>query len=158
MVVIGIDPGATTPAIAEWPTGYTWQLAGKGKDGARLAGLARAVHDWTLLSTPDDLTAIFIERPIGKYTPPELLRAAGVIEATVLNAMREQFPHEPMCVRLSPGEWKKGAGMKGNAKKQEVHAWATDLTGRALTQDEADALAIAAAGYALLTNEEETNA
>lgn len=152
--VIGIDPSVAHPAIAVWPAGSTWITEIPGSGSERLCYLYAAVHDYAALSTPDDLEAIFIERPVGRVPSPEMVRAAGVIEVAILHGLDSQFPHRPSVFRLSPPEWKKAVGLVGNATKVEVAVWAADaVPTRDLTQDEADALAIACAGHGMLSKE-----
>jgi Holliday junction resolvasome RuvABC endonuclease subunit len=51
--------------------------------------------------------------------------------------------------RPTPGEWKKGAGMKGNARKDDVRAFCAGIYHGAddQRQDALDALAMAYAAY-----------
>lgn len=149
MSTIGIDPGVS-PAFAAWPAGVTWQIAAEGDGPARLAQIARAVHDWAQLSAPEDLQAVFIENPRARFVSLELYRVTGVLEATLINALRDRFPHEPTVFRLTPTEWKKAIGLKGNADKAAVYEWAAQPD---LSQDEADALAIAYAGHEMLNRD-----
>lgn len=51
--------------------------------------------------------------------------------------------------RLKPATWRKHIGVKQRGKGPTID-WAKDLTGHTLTDDEADALGIATAGYHLI--------
>lgn len=157
--VIGVDPSVDHPAVAIWPEGKTWQLRTRGEGAARLLNLYAAIHDWAALSAPDDLLAVFIERPTGRFADPALTQANGVIQVAVLHGLNEQFPHPVSCFEISPGTWKLQAIGSGRAKKDDVAQWAMEnldpATTKDFTQDEADALAIACAGYKLLSTERE---
>lgn len=151
MSVIGIDPSVVAPALAIWPAKETWQFQTRGDGAERLLNLYAQIHDWAALSAPDDLLAVFIERPTGRFADPALTQANGVIQVAVLHGLNEQFPHPVSCFEISPGTWKKEALGSGRAKKDDVAVWAADrIVDRDLTQDEADALAIACAGGRLV--------
>jgi len=165
--VIGCDPSVDHPAFATWPQRGIYQLAIRAPQPRRLYELHLRVKEWAEAVAPADLEAVFIERPVGRVPSPELVRAAGVIEAALVAGLRAAYEHPPTVFRLSPGEWKKGIGLSGNADKSTVYEWAHPLTLNArrwrgegglnqssgLTQDQADALAIAAAGASLLEAE-----
>lgn len=153
--VIGVDPSIDHPAVAVWPSGETWQLRVKGRGSERLMALSDAVGNWTRDNYPDDLLAIFIERPTGRFPNPSLAQANGVIQVSMLSACEYLFDYPVSCWEMSPGEWKRRAIGKGNAKKLEVAEWAIRTWDahptyphqtHEFTQDEADALAIAYAG------------
>ena len=158
MSTIGIDPSVDHPAFALWPQRETWRIDILGQGAARLRSLYAAAHDWAALSAPDDLEAVFIERPFGRFQKQALDQASGVLQVAVLNGLAEQFPHPVSCFELSTGTWKKAALGNGAAKKHEVGKWARNRVWHVkelpppsqLTQDEADALAIAYAGARLL--------
>ena len=161
MSVWGVDPSVSHPAIGEWPSRNTWELKVVGAGAERLAALADAIAFFAHGMVPDDLEAVFVERPVGRVPSPELVMATGVIEASIHKALADKFAHPVSIFRLSPGEWKKAAGLKGNAKKFEVWNWALfNQPKDDISQDEADALCIAYAGHNLLAHstEEEPHA
>lgn len=155
MSTVGIDPSVQAPAIAVWPSGDTWQARVHGEGAERLCALYDAVHDWAALSAPDDLEAVFIERPVGKFPKRSLDHATGVIQVAMVHGLKDIFPFSVSVFELSPGTWKKAALGKGNAKKHEVIEWAAEHLGsRNYTSDEADALAIGCAGFRMLNDKE----
>lgn len=152
---LGIDPSVNRPAIAEWPSCKTWQVDVLGDGSQRLLALYAAVHDFAQLNAPDDLEAVFIERPFGRFAKQALDQACGVLQVAVLHALRERFPHPVSCFELPVGTWKREAVGNGAAKKHDVMEWAEAIIPPGdptypLTQDEADALGVAAAGAHLL--------
>lgn len=159
MSTIGIDPSVVAPAFAIWPSGETLRVRTTGEGAARLANLYRLTVEWAQGFAPNDLEAIFIERPVGKFPKRALDQASGVLQVAIL-AGTDHFDYPVSCFELSPGEWKKTVLGNGAAKKPEVHAWAErHWTGQfrlagVFTQDEADALAIACAGSLLLGHSE----
>ena len=149
---IGIDPSVARPAIAIWPARETWQLKIEGQGSERFMALCGSVRDWAYHHAPDDLLAVFIERPTNSFPKPALYQANGIIQVGVLSGQQGRFRHPVSCFELSPGTWKKHSIGKGNAKKDDVWHWAVGEIGigSSVTQDECDALAIARAGHALL--------
>ena len=156
MSLVGVDPSVRAPAFAIWPTCETWQFETRGQGAERLLHLYEGTHDWALLHAPEDLEAVFIERPRGRFDKQALDQASGVLQVALLKALSTRFPHPASCFEVSPGTWKKAALGNGAAKKQEVLKWAFDqpATKPVLTQDEADALAIACAGSRLIVEGE----
>lgn len=156
MSTLGIDPSVARPAFATWPDCHTERIDVMGEGSARLLSLYGAAHDWTALHAPDDLEAVFIERPFGRFAKQALDQACGVLQVAVLHALREKFPHPVSCFELPVGTWKLEALGNGAAKKVDVAAWAERVSppqgdpSYPLAQDECDALAIAAAGASLL--------
>lgn len=162
MSTLGIDPSVNRPAFALWPERKTWQLDVIGEGAQRLLALYSAVHDWATLNPPPDLEAVFIERPRGRWPNQHLDYATGVIQVAVLHGLSEHYPHPVSLFEVSTGEWKRRALGNGAAKKDEVFIWANcqldpakalerAMEGPAsITQDEADALAIARAGSCAL--------
>jgi Holliday junction resolvasome RuvABC endonuclease subunit len=121
----------------------------------------QAFHDmiWTadgsMGETGDwEIQAVFIEdtAQAGKYRQHDAGRAQGIVQAEV----ERRWPHVVPVQFLKPSEWKKIAGLKGNATKADVMEAACTLAivlreARAVrlvfdTQDAADALLIAVAG------------
>jgi len=154
MSVLGIDPSVSHPAFALYPECKTWQLQTRGEGAARLDDLFVRVRGWTAAhidELKDDLDAVFIERPTGQFPNPALVQANGIIQVAVIRGLAGYFPHPLSCFEISPGTWKKEALGSGRAKKDDVAVWAADrIVDRDLTQDEADALAIACAGGRLV--------
>jgi Holliday junction resolvasome RuvABC endonuclease subunit len=125
----------------------------------------QAFHDmiWTadgsMGETGDwEIQCVFIEdtAQAGKYRQHDAGRAQGIVQAEV----ERRWPHVVPVQFLKPSEWKKLAGLKGNATKVEVMTAATSIWDGAIlsaepdamswngidTQDAADALLIAVAG------------
>jgi Holliday junction resolvasome RuvABC endonuclease subunit len=95
-----------------------------------------------------EIQAVYIEDTAnaGKYRQHDAGRAQGIAQVEV----ERRWPWVTVQF-LKPSEWKKLAGLKGNASKSEVWAHATIVLGEVdigslLTQDAADALLIAVAG------------
>jgi Holliday junction resolvasome RuvABC endonuclease subunit len=149
---IGIDPSVNAPAFAVWPAATTYQVKTWGQGSERLT----ALYDLTFRHmeyAPDDLEAVFIERPVGRFPKRALDQACGILQVAVVKGLEERFDHPVSIFELSPSAWKKGIGLSGAAKKMDVAAWALVQDGlkpEPLTQDEMDALAIAAAGHSLV--------
>jgi Holliday junction resolvasome RuvABC endonuclease subunit len=116
----------------------------------------RALHDLTI-STHDaisqgfwEIQAAYIEdtAQTGKYRQHDAGRAQGIVQAEV----ERRWPHVVPVQFLKPSEWKKLAGLKGNASKDDV--WVTAFWRVSMcpgmpepaNQDAADALLIAVAG------------
>lgn len=161
MSVIGIDPSVDHPALAIWPAKETWQFRIKGEGSARFDSLFCELRGWCANNAPDDLQAVFIERPTGGFNNPTLYQANGIIQVAMMRGLIALYPHPPTVFEISPGTWKKEALGSGRAKKHDVAMWAascmfSDGDYETFTQDEADALAISCAGYKLLSTERET--
>jgi len=156
--VIGIDPSVQRPALAIWPAKETWQFRIKGEGSARFDALFCELRGWCANNAPDDLQAVFIERPTGGFNNPTLYQANGIIQVAMMRGLIALYPHPPTVFEISPGTWKKEALGSGRAKKHDVAMWAascmfSDGDYETFTQDEADALAISCAGYKLLSTE-----
>lgn len=156
----GIDPSIRHPVLAEWPTRRIWRLPTEHDGARRLAFLA---VEWERLireqHTPS-VEAVFIERARGKFPKDALTMAIGVIEAVSWRTLAELNPYPTPIFELSAGEWKAEALGPGHgaAKKADVSRWAlAQLPDRdRITQDEADALAIACAGSRMLAHDQPT--
>lgn len=157
MSVVGIDPSVDHPALAIWPFRETWQLKIEGQGSARLDALFCQIRGWCAAHAPNDLEAVFIERPTGQFPSPALVQANGVIQVAMVRGATALFSHPLSVFEISPGTWKKEALGSGRAKKQDVLEWSeVELSKNPrryprISQDEADALAIACAGYRYLT-------
>jgi Holliday junction resolvasome RuvABC endonuclease subunit len=97
-----------------------------------------------------EVQAIYIEQPaLPPVSGPKSAYNAGRAVQEAHNACERRWPHAPIEY-LQPSEWKKLAGLKGNAKKDLVWRLADELLGdyrAAPSQDAADALLIAVAGW-----------
>jgi Holliday junction resolvasome RuvABC endonuclease subunit len=112
----------------------------------------QAFHDmiWTadgsMGETGDwEIQCVFIEdtAQAGKYRQHDAGRAQGIVQAEV----ERRWPHVVPVQFLKPSEWKKLAGLKGNANKDVVLGHAQlNYNVRIDSQDAADALLIAVAG------------
>lgn len=137
----GWDRGAVTQALHRLPVGE--QVYYEGDPVAWIGEYA-------------EVEAVYVEHPISRF--PGMAydegRAVGMVHCEV----QRRWPHAPVEY-LKPSEWKKLAGLKGNASKAEVFGEASDLLfpvfGRDVArdyiekhggQDAADALLIAVAG------------
>jgi Holliday junction resolvasome RuvABC endonuclease subunit len=87
---------------------------------------------------------IFVEQPVGKFTPPQLLYACGVVQAALFETLSVPVWTVPS------GRWKKATVGPGNATKLQVAAHAEAQGWEFESQDEADAQCIAAAGRRML--------
>jgi len=90
---------------------------------------------------------VVVERVGGGRGIQSMLRvadAAGIVAGIATTI----WPDAPIW-RPTPGEWKKGAGLKGNAKKDDVRALAVEIypEGEDVRQDGLDALLMAYAAY-----------
>ncbi len=101
---------------------------------------------WTIEA---EIQAVYIEEPISRFPGMAYKegRAIGCVQAEV----ERRWPWAPIAY-LVPAEWRKLAGLKGNASKTEVWARAAaSMSGILhvpdLPQDAADALLIAVAGW-----------
>lgn len=156
MTVIGCDPQVASPAFATWPARETWQLKIEGEGAVRLCALYAATYEWAVANAPDDLQACFIERPFGRFNKQALDHACGVLQVALVHGLSRHFSHPVSVFEISTGTWKKEALGSGRAKKDDVKLWALCERRKAVTQDEADALAISCAGYKLLSTGEAT--
>ena len=93
-----------------------------------------------------EIQAVYIEHPISRFpgVAYDEGRAVGITQAEV----ERRWPHAPVEF-LKPAEWRKLAGLPGNASKTDVWRHAYEVVAPALhigVQDAADALLIAVAG------------
>ena len=98
----------------------------------------------------DDVLAIGIEHPAGKYGVGPLLRIQG--------AVLTRIPPHTLVEHLPPSKWRAQNGLKGNATKDEVKQRSFDLLGElallAWPQDAHDAHLIAQATRKLLAHQD----
>ena len=86
----------------------------------------------------DDVIAIGIERPAGRYGVAQVAMAFGAVVSRI--------PVDRVLRAWMPAEWRKACGLPGNAGKDQVAHWAIgNVKGmdRVLPQDAYDAAAIA---------------
>ncbi len=90
-------------------------------------------HDWW-----DDVTAIGIEEPYGRFVVGKLYRVQGLVIGRLPRVRLD---------RWMPGEWRKTVGLKGNATKDDVAAYVHSLPfdTTAWEQDACDAYCVARA-------------
>lgn len=95
-----------------------------------------------------EIQAVYIECPISRF--PGMAYNEGRAVGLACGEVQRRWPWVQFdeSHHLKPGEWRKLAGLKGNASKQDVWFAATALllTEYAHSQDAADALLIAVAG------------
>jgi Holliday junction resolvasome RuvABC endonuclease subunit len=150
--VWGVDVALSRLAVAFADTASssievtTLVTATDEREGARLGLLDRqlriAARQWAGTWRP---TVVWVEQPSGRFRNPQLVYATGVVQAALYEALGC-----PVWT-IPSGRWKKATVGVGNATKPQVRAWVdrrgVDVDG----QDEADAVAIACAGRAMLT-------
>lgn len=149
----GIDVGASKIALAAVRPGEpAWVQAlhvGAPPGARRLALLTEHVRElvrtFALVRPP---LTVWVERPVGPMPVPSLDHAVGVVLAAVYAELDALFPHPTMVELIGTGEWKRGCGLPGNARKPAVMAWARSIGYAGADQDCADALGIATAGAA----------
>jgi Holliday junction resolvasome RuvABC endonuclease subunit len=82
--------------------------------------------------------------PAGRFRSPQLSYAVGVVQAALFETLAV-----PVWT-IPSGAWKKRTIGVGNATKPQVRAWVDRLGVAVRSQDEADAVANACAGRAML--------
>jgi Holliday junction resolvasome RuvABC endonuclease subunit len=115
------------------------------REGQRLGLLDRQVRIYAqqvAVSFPPQ--CVWVEQPTGRFPKPQLMYAAGVVQAALFEALACPVWTIPVAT------WKQRTVGKGNATKSDVFAWATGRLPAIESQDEADAYCIAAAGRAML--------
>ncbi len=149
--VWGIDPAISRVAFAFAPldghqiTAETLQTDCEAREGQRLGWLDRQVRIRARqLAGEFPPEVVWVEQPSGRHRNLPLTYAVGVIQAALFESLAV-----PVWT-ISSSAWKRATVGAGNATKPQVAAWVTargvDFDG----QDEADAIAIAAAGRAML--------
>jgi Holliday junction resolvasome RuvABC endonuclease subunit len=116
------------------------------REGQRLGLLDRQVRIFAQQRASSYPPAVvWVEQPSGRFAKPQLMYAAGVVQAALFEALACPVWSVPVS------KWKQWSVGKGNASKGDVMAWAVDHAGDWFDcQDEADAYAIAYAGRAML--------
>lgn len=150
-VIIAIDPATHGLGVACASLGYG-HIVHAGyvplvQDGFLEERVRQACENAnTDLFEPVD---IVIERVGGGRGVQSMLKVADV--AGITAGVMSVFWPDATIWRPTPGEWKKGAGLKGNAKKPEVHERALELWGEDIDrQDTADAICMAWARWSEL--------
>lgn len=96
----------------------------------------------------EDILAIGIEEPTGRFKPGSGFRVQGAVLAMI--------PRETLVRPIQPSAWRRLVGLPGNCSKETVFAWVTEeLCGRPRSQDAADAYCMALATRALVLREHE---
>lgn len=116
----------------------------KLKGAARLAELYGLTRDYArFVAQAYPPLIVYVERPTGAFPNPALDHAAGVVQAALYEGLSSTFTY-PVDVQLvAVSDWKKRVLGAGNASKQDIAQWATEVGYRGC-QDGADALGIAA--------------
>ena len=114
-----------------------------------------------------EIEAVVREEPTTRFVSQA--KIAGAVCALVDAEVRRRWPHAALWT-LMPAEWKRLAGLPGNASKADIRAWAKlhigmthnmdawDVMFGAIDQDAADALGVALAGWRQWTESERTAA
>jgi Holliday junction resolvasome RuvABC endonuclease subunit len=149
--VWGVDPGIAVQAVAfadiESPVVQVRTLITRcdEREGARLGLLDRqlriAARQWAGSFPPE---VVWVEAPAGRFRNPQLVYAVGVIQAALFETLGVPVWSIPS------GAWKRRTVGVGNATKPQVRAWVDELGVDVDSQDEADAVAVACAGRAML--------
>ena len=121
-----------TPIVRE---GWYEENARKALAGANVTG-----RGWRVAQ-------VVVERVGGGRGIQSMLRVADA--AGIVAGISSMIWLDVPIWRPTPGEWKKGSGLKGNATKDDVRALALDLypEGEEVRQDGLDALLMAYAAY-----------
>lgn len=149
--VWGVDPGLSRLAVAfadvasariEVETLITRTTE---REGARLGLLDRqlriAARQWAAQWPPG---CVWVEQPSGRFANLQLAYATGVVQAALFESLACPVWSIPSSA------WKVRTVGAGNATKQRIQAWVDRLGVNTDGQDEADAVAIACAGRAML--------
>ena len=149
--VWGIDPGLTQIAVAFADTiSHTIEVETlvtrtSEREGARFGLLDRqlriACRQWARPYAP---ACVWVEQPSGRFTNLQLSYAVGVIQAALFEVLAVPVWTIPSSA------WKRRTVGVGNATKPQVRAWVNRLGIDVDGQDQADAVAISAAGRAML--------
>lgn len=95
-----------------------------------------------------DVCAVFVEDAYAGPSRAGTIQHAGAVGNVEAFAL-ERWPQQ-LVARIAPATWRSTLGLPASGKPPVI-TWAQDKTGRAMwTQDEADALAIATTGHALI--------
>jgi Holliday junction resolvasome RuvABC endonuclease subunit len=149
--VWGIDPAISRIAVAFAPVDggpvevRTLLTDSASREGQRLGWLDRqlriAARQWAAEYPP---ACAWVEQPSGRFRNLALVYATGVVQAALFETLACPVWTMPSST------WKQRTVGVGNATKPQVLAWVTRLGVDVASQDEADAVAIACAGRAML--------
>lgn len=115
------------------------------RQGARLGLLDRQVRIYARQAAGRYPPAeCWVEQPSGRFRSPQLAYAVGVLQAALFETLACPVWTIPSST------WKLRTIGQGNATKPQVRAWVDRLGIEVRSQDEADAVAIACAGRAML--------
>jgi Holliday junction resolvasome RuvABC endonuclease subunit len=115
------------------------------REGARLGLLDRQLRIYARQAAGRFPPAcVWVEQPSGRFPKPQLSYAVGVVQAALFETLAC-----PVWT-ITSGAWKRRTVGVGNATKPQVRAWVDRLGVDVDSQDEADAVAIACAGRAML--------
>lgn len=115
------------------------------REGARLGLLDRRIRLYARQAARRFPPAcVWVEQPSGRFPLPQLAYAVGVTQAALFEVLAC-----PVWT-IPSGTWKRRTVGVGNASKPQVAAWVARLGVEVDSQDEADAVAIACAGRAML--------
>lgn len=123
----------------------TLMLDGEAREGQRLGWMDRRVRLYAhkaAVSYPP--SCCWVEQPTGRFPKPQLMYAAGVVQAALFEALGVPVWTIPVAT------WKKRTVGAGNATKAQVATWVAAQGATVDGQDEADAYAIGAAGRAMV--------
>ena len=148
MNVVGVDLQATGIAVGLWPSMETdfiklpkYKKADTPqKRYKRLQVLATITQEYDVFTKGD---VVYVERAYGAN------RNSQTVLMQLLGAFIGGLAEGGVRVEeINVSSWKATALGNGRASKEDVMAWASEQAGRDIaTQDEADALAIAYAGF-----------
>lgn len=149
--VWGVDVGVSKLAFAfAWlPDGpihtRLLRLDTEAREGQRLGWLDRQVRLYAkMASITYPPACVWVEQPSGAHPKPQLMYAAGVVQAALFETLGCPVWTVPV------GKWKRWAVGNGNASKIAVAQWAQMHGAGERSQDEFDAYGIAYAGRAML--------
>lgn len=149
--VWAVDPALSRHAFAFAPTDggqvqvETLITASDARDGERLGQLDRQLRIFARQRTGEYPPAVvWVAQASGRFPNPQLAYAVGIVQCALFASLGC-----PVWT-IPSGTWKKRTAGVGNATKAQVAAWVERQGVDVASQDEADAVAIAYAGRAML--------
>lgn len=149
--VWAVDPAVSRLGVAFAPVdggdphALTLRTDSESRDGQRLGWLDRqlriAARQWAAEFPP---ACVWVEQPSGRHQALQLTYATGVVQAALFETLACPVWTMPSST------WKQRTVGTGNASKAQVLAWVARLGTDVGNQDEADAIALAVAGRAML--------
>lgn len=151
-VVCGVDLQSSGVAIAHWPSMYStfYKLPKwRKKDDAKTRNqrLRALIEISEVVPYFNEADVVYVERAYGinRNSQSTLMQLLGAFVGGLA-------AHDIVCEEINTSSWKAKALQNGRADKKAIMEWAVKTAGREFgTQDEADALCIAYAGYLLET-------